>query len=42
MIEIPIESEKDLYPLIEKYSTVKVRWDLGDKRGQHILYAIVK
>ena len=42
MTEFPIDSEKDLYPLIEKYKTVKVRWENGEKRGHHKYYALVK
>ena len=39
---IYIDGEKDLIPLLEKYSKVKVYWELTDKRGVHRYYAFVK
>ena len=40
--EIPIEDEKGLYELIDKYKFIKVYWDLGEKRGVHKYFALVK
>ena len=42
MTEVHIVNEKDLYSLISKYKTIKVKWDLGEKRGQHNYYALVR
>ena len=42
MTEISISTEKDLYSLIHKYKMIKVKWDLGEKRGQHSYYALVR
>ena len=39
---IDIDTEANIVPLLEKYNTVKVYWDLGEKRGSHKYYALVK
>ena len=42
MSAIDINSEEDLYPLLKQYKTIKVKWETGEKRGQHKYYALVK